>query len=136
MSFLRPQCKIAVKKNRYVHPIYVPLLMSLGSGGACDGGVVGINKFCDQKLHFENAFTESVPVCGEYLIACFICFTEKFSVLRRTEISFMKCTYRRFCTPHYRKFLRKASLFHLLYVNSHHKVVFDLRKYIYAFFLA
>jgi len=34
-----------------------------GAGGTCDGGVVGINKFCDQRLHFENAFTESVPVC-------------------------------------------------------------------------
>ena len=47
---------------------------------------------------------------------CFICFMQKFSVVRRTEISIMKCTYRNFCTPHYRKFLREGdeTIFNLI----------------------
>lgn len=45
---------------------------------------------------------------GKFSKYCFICFTQKFSVVRRTEVFVMKCTYKNFCTPQYRKILRKA----------------------------
>jgi len=33
-----------------------------GAGGHC-GGIVGLNKFCGEFLHFQDAATNSVPVC-------------------------------------------------------------------------
>ena len=41
-------------------------------------------------------------------LVCFICFSQKFSVLRGTEISVVRPQYRNFCDPQYRKFLWKA----------------------------
>ena len=41
-------------------------------------------------------------------LACFVCFTQKFSVARGSEISIVRPHYRNFWTPHYRKFLCKA----------------------------
>ena len=42
------------------------------------------------------------------IVTCFICFTQKFSVVRRTEIFVSTLHNRNLCTSHYKKFLCKA----------------------------
>ena len=61
--------------------------------------------------------------------ACFICFTQEFSVVRPTEISVMKCTYTNFCTPHYRKFLCKADETSLSWIYPMLLTKFTLSKF-------
>ena len=44
-------------------------LILLGAGGECGDrdDTVGINRFCKNRLHFQNAATVSVPICGKLI---------------------------------------------------------------------
>ena len=60
-------------------------------------------KFQEQFLVHINGILTTSPTS-----VYFICFSQKFSELRATEISVVRPHYSNFCDPHYRRFLGKA----------------------------